>query len=163
MQSSAPAPGSQSPWDSARTASHSTHFYKQLTLLKTRTPSSSRFLPPRRRDPHCNTSPAPTTTGCREDRCPDVSKQPHHSVATAKMSPHILICPEPVLTDHAPSQHRGSTVRQEKIQLLIVEQNVFGVTSPIHESCTACIVVIVRGTSVMTSGSDTVCTQCVSC
>jgi hypothetical protein len=61
-----------------------------------------RFCPPRRRDPH-DTSPAPTTTGWREDRCPVVSKQPLHSRAAAKMSPHIRIGPEPVLTAHAPS------------------------------------------------------------
>jgi hypothetical protein len=53
-------------------------------------------------NPHA-TSPAPTTTGCREDRCPVVSKQQFHSRATAKMSPHISIGPEPVLTAHAPS------------------------------------------------------------
>ena len=40
----------------------------------------------------------------REDRCPVVSKHPLHSRAAAKMSPHILISPEPVLTAHAPSQ-----------------------------------------------------------
>jgi hypothetical protein len=61
-----------------------------------------RFRPPRRRDPHA-TSPAPTATGRREDRCPVVSKRPLHSRAAAKMSPHIRIGPEPVLTAHAPS------------------------------------------------------------
>jgi hypothetical protein len=61
-----------------------------------------RFRPPRRRNPHA-TSPAPTTTGCWEDRCPVVSKRPLHSRATAKMSLHICIGPEPVLTDHSPS------------------------------------------------------------
>ena len=44
-----------------------------------------RFRPPRLRDPHA-TSPAPTTTGWREDRCPVVSKRPLHSRAAAKMS-----------------------------------------------------------------------------
>jgi hypothetical protein len=34
-----------------------------------------RFRLPRHRDPHA-TSPAPTTTGWREDRCPVVSKRP---------------------------------------------------------------------------------------
>jgi hypothetical protein len=61
-----------------------------------------RFRPPLRHDPHV-TSPAPTTTGCREDRCPVVNKLPLHSCAAAKMSPHIRIGPEPVLADHAPS------------------------------------------------------------
>jgi hypothetical protein len=51
-------------------------------------------------DPHA-TSPAPTTTGCLEDRCPVVSKQLLHSRAAANMSPHIRISQEPVLTDHA--------------------------------------------------------------
>ncbi len=54
------------------------------------------FRPPRRRDPHA-TSPAPTTTGWREDKCPVVSKRPVHSSDAAKMSPHIRIGPEPVL------------------------------------------------------------------
>ena len=40
----------------------------------------------------------------REDRCPVVSKQPLHSRAAAKMSQHISISLEPVLTNHAPSQ-----------------------------------------------------------
>jgi hypothetical protein len=48
-------------------------------------------------------SPAPTTTGWREDKCPVVSKRPLHSRAAAKMSPHIRIGPEPVLAAHAPS------------------------------------------------------------
>jgi hypothetical protein len=61
-----------------------------------------RFRPPCSSDPH-NTSPAPTTTGCLEDRCPVVSKRPLHSRIAAKMSPHIRIGPEPVLTAHAPS------------------------------------------------------------
>jgi hypothetical protein len=43
------------------------------------------------------------TTGCREDRCPVVSNRPLHSRAAAKMPPHIRICPDPVLADHAPS------------------------------------------------------------
>ena len=59
-----------------------------------------RFRPPRRRDPHA-TSPAPTTTGWREDRCPVNSKRPLHSRAAAKMSPHISIGPEPVLATYA--------------------------------------------------------------
>ena len=40
----------------------------------------------------------------REDRCLVVSKQPLHSRAAAKMSQHISISPEPVLTNHTPSQ-----------------------------------------------------------
>jgi hypothetical protein len=59
-----------------------------------------RFRPPRSRAPHA-TSPAPTTTGWREDRCPVVSKRPLHSRDAAKM--HIRIGPEPVLAAHAPS------------------------------------------------------------
>jgi hypothetical protein len=37
-----------------------------------------RLRPPLRRDPHA-TSPAPTTTGWREEKCPVVSKRPLHS------------------------------------------------------------------------------------
>ena len=61
-----------------------------------------RFRPPRSSEPH-DTSPAPTTTGWREDRCPVVSKRPLHSRAATKMSPHIRIGPEPVLAAHVPS------------------------------------------------------------
>jgi hypothetical protein len=78
-----------------------------------------RFLPPRRHDTHA-TSPAPTTTGWRGDRRPVISKRPLHSRAAAKMSPHIRICPEPVLTAHTPSPpSAGSHCPQEKIQLPI--------------------------------------------
>ena len=55
-----------------------------------------------------------------------VSKQPLHSRAAAKMSPHIRIGPEPVLTAHAPSPPAvlwAATDRQEKIQPPIAEQN----------------------------------------
>jgi hypothetical protein len=62
-----------------------------------------RLRSPRRTDPHA-TFPAPTTTGCLEDKCPVVSKLPLHSHAAAEMSPHISIGPEPVLTVHASSQ-----------------------------------------------------------
>jgi len=51
-------------------------------------------LPPR---------PAHTTTGWRQDRRPVVSKRPLHSLAAAKMSPHIHIGLEPVLAAHARS------------------------------------------------------------
>ncbi len=61
-----------------------------------------RFLPTSNSEPN-DTSSAPTTTGWREDRCPVVSKQPLHSHAAAKMSQHICICQEPILTSHAPS------------------------------------------------------------
>jgi hypothetical protein len=61
-----------------------------------------RLRPPRLCDPH-DTSPAPTTTGWWEDKCPVVSRRPLHSHAAAKMSPHIHIGPEPVLASHAPS------------------------------------------------------------
>ena len=47
--------------------------------------------------------PAHTTTGWRQDRRPVVSKRPLHSLAAAKMSPHIHIGPEPVLAAHARS------------------------------------------------------------
>jgi hypothetical protein len=48
--------------------------------------------------------PTHTTTGCLQDRRPVVSKRPLHSLAAAKMSPHIRIGPEPVLAAHARSQ-----------------------------------------------------------
>jgi hypothetical protein len=51
-------------------------------------------LPPR---------PYHTTTGWRQDRRPVVSKRPLHSLAAAKMSPHIHIGSEPVLSAHARS------------------------------------------------------------
>jgi hypothetical protein len=113
MQSSAPAPGAPSPWDSALGAiqdsiSQCTFLQMTYTAGNPHADGSApprarpRFRPPRRRDPHA-TSPAPTTTGWREDRCPVVSKWPLHSRAAAKMSPHIRIGPESVLTAHAPS------------------------------------------------------------
>jgi hypothetical protein len=113
MQSSAPASGAPSPWDSALGAiedsiSHCTFVRMTYAGENPHADGSDspgarpRFRPPRRRDPHA-TSPAPTTTGWREDRCPVVSKRPLHSRAAAKMSPHIRIGPEPVLTAHAPS------------------------------------------------------------
>ena len=49
------------------------------------------FHPPLRRYPH-NTSPAPTTTGWREDRCPVVSKLPHPQSCCSKdvtVHPHL--------------------------------------------------------------------------
>ena len=48
-------------------------------------------------------TPRPPHPLQREDRCPVVSKRPLHSRAPAKMSPHIRIGPEPVLTAHVPS------------------------------------------------------------
>ncbi len=51
-------------------------------------------LPPR---------PYHTTTGWQQDRRPVVSKRPLHRLAAAKMSPHIHIGPEPVLSAHARS------------------------------------------------------------
>jgi hypothetical protein len=113
MQSSASAPGAPSPWDSALGAiedsiSQCTFLQMTYTAENHHADGSAapgarpRFRPPRRRDPHA-TSPAPTTTGWREDRCPVVSKRPLHSRAAAKMSPHIRIGPEPFLTAHAPS------------------------------------------------------------
>jgi hypothetical protein len=111
--SSAPSPGAPSPWDCALgviedSISQCTFLQMTYTTENPHADGSAapgarpRFRPPRRRDPHA-TSPAPTTTGWREDRCPVVSKRPLHSRAAAKMSPHIRICPDPVLAAHAPS------------------------------------------------------------
>ena len=63
------------------------------------------------------TRPAHTTTGWRQDRRPVVSKRPLHSLAAAKMSPHIHICPEPVLAAQpGPRPQRAAAVRPERIQ-----------------------------------------------
>jgi hypothetical protein len=113
MQSSAPTPGAQSPWDSVMGAIEdiiSQPTFLQMTYTVENPHADGRdstgarpcFHPTSPINPHA-TSPAPTTTGCREDRCPVVSKQQFHSRATAKISPHISIGPEPVLTAHAPS------------------------------------------------------------
>ena len=113
MQSSAPAPGAPSPWDSVLGAiedSISRCKFLQMTNTAETPHADGRASPGARplfqqtccSDPHA-TSPAPTTTGCLEDRCPVVSKQLLHSRAAAKMLPHIRISPEPVLTAHAPS------------------------------------------------------------
>ena len=78
MQSSAPAPGEQSPWDSplgAIEGSISQCTFLQMTYtaenLHTDDRDTSGARPRLRQtshsDPH-NTSPSPTTTGCREDR-----------------------------------------------------------------------------------------------
>jgi hypothetical protein len=88
-QCDAPAPGAPSPWDSALGAMED--IISQCTFLQmtytAETPHADgsaapgarpRLCPPRLRDPH-TTSPAPTTTGCREDKCPVVSKRPLHS------------------------------------------------------------------------------------
>jgi len=65
-------------------------------------------LPPR---------PTHTTTGWRQDRRPVVSKRPLHSLAAAKMSPHIHIGPEPVLAAQpGPRPQRAAAVRPERIQ-----------------------------------------------
>jgi len=77
-----------------------------LTLLETRTQMAA----PRPEHAHATDRPATetlpprpahTTTGWRQDRRPVVSKRPLHSLAAAKMSPHIHIGPEPVLAAHA--------------------------------------------------------------
>jgi hypothetical protein len=113
MQSSAPSPGAPSPWDSVLGAiedSISQCTFLQMTYTAeppyadgiTSPGARPHFRPPRHRDPH-TTSPTPTTTGCLEDKCPVISKQPLHSRYAAKISPHILIGPESVLTVHAPS------------------------------------------------------------
>jgi hypothetical protein len=113
IQSSAPAPGTPSPWDSELgvievSISQCTFLQMTYTAENPHADGSAapgarpRLRPPRRHDTHV-TSPSPTTTGWREDRCPVVSKRPLHSLSVAKMSPHILIGPEPVLPAHAPS------------------------------------------------------------
>jgi hypothetical protein len=74
-----------------------------------------RYRPSRHRDPPPR--PAHTTTGWWQDRRPVVSKRPLHSLAAAKMSPHIRIGPEPVLAAHAgPRPQRAAAVRPERIQ-----------------------------------------------
>jgi hypothetical protein len=89
IQSSAPAPGAQSPWDGVMGAiedSISQCTFLQMTYTAESphadgraTPGTRpRFRPPCRRDPN-DTSPAPTITGWLEDRCPVVSKRPIHS------------------------------------------------------------------------------------
>ena len=55
--------------------------------------------------------PAHTTIGRQQDRRPVVSKLPLHSRAAAKMSPHIHISPEPVLTAHARSPSAAGSHR----------------------------------------------------
>ena len=113
IQSSAPAPGTPSPWDSELgviEVSISQCTFLQMTYTAENQHADGnvmpgarpRLHPPCRRDPHA-TSPAPTTTGWREDKCPVVSKRPLHSRAAAKMSPHIRIGPKPVLAAHVPS------------------------------------------------------------
>ena len=78
MQSSAPAPGAQSPWDSSLGViedSISQCPFLQMTYTAENPHAHGSaapgarpcFRPPRRRDPHA-TSPAPTTTGWREYR-----------------------------------------------------------------------------------------------
>jgi hypothetical protein len=113
MQSSALSPGAQSPWDSELGAiedSISQCTFLQMTYTAENPHEDGnvapgarpRFRPPLHSYPHAM-SPAPTTTGRWKDRCPVVSKRPLHSSDAAKMSLHIRICPEPVLTVQAPS------------------------------------------------------------
>ena len=113
IQSPALTPGAPSPWDSTLGViedSISQCTFLQMTYTsenphadgRSASGSLPRFRPPRRSDPHA-TSPAPTTTGWLEDKCPVVSKRPLHSHAAAKMSPHIRIGPKPVLAAHVPS------------------------------------------------------------
>jgi hypothetical protein len=116
MEFSATAPGAQSPWDSVMGAiedSISQCTFLQMTYTTenphadgSATPGARpRHRPSRHRDRHNDhaTSPAPTTTGWQEDRCPVVSKRPLHSCSAAKMSTRICIGPEPVLASHAQS------------------------------------------------------------
>jgi hypothetical protein len=124
IQSSTPSPGAPSPWDSAMGAiedriSQCTFLQMTYTAENPHADGSAapgarpRFRPPHRRDPH-DTSPASKTTGLLEDRCPVVSKRPLHSSAAAKMSPHIRIGPEPVLTAHATSPPAAGSHRPAK-------------------------------------------------
>jgi hypothetical protein len=112
-QCAAPAPGAPSQWDSTLGATEDSISqcpFLQMTYTAENPHADGsaapgarpRLRPPRRRDHH-STSPAPTTTGWREDKCPVVSKRPLHSRAAAKMSPHIRIGLESVLAAHAPS------------------------------------------------------------
>ena len=69
-------------------------------------------------------SPTTTRTGWREGRCPIIRKRPLHSQAAEKMSPHISIGPEPVLSAHAPSPpaaNSHSPAREDSAP--IAEQN----------------------------------------
>jgi len=97
MQSCASSPGAPSPWDSVLGAiedniSQCTFLQMTYTAENPHADGSAalgarpRFRPPRCRDPHA-TSPAPTTTGWREDRCPVVSKRPLHSRAATGSGP----------------------------------------------------------------------------
>ncbi len=140
MHSSAPPPGAPSPWDSALGAtkdsiSQCTFLQMTYTAVNPHADGSAapgarpRFRPPRRRDPHA-TSLAPTTKGWREDRCPVVSKRPLHIRSAAKMSPHIRIGPEPVLTAHArspPAKKGQSCEGAELVGVLVAET--------IHPAC----------------------------
>jgi hypothetical protein len=100
MQSSAPAPGSQSTWDSALGYSSISQCpFLQMTYTAENPYADGNAAPgacprPSRHAPH-------TTIGCRQDRRPVVSKRPLHSHAAAKMSQDIRIGPEPVLAAHA--------------------------------------------------------------
>jgi hypothetical protein len=110
MQSSTPAPGAQSPWDSTMgyRGQHLTVPISTIKLLKTRMQMTvshpehahayDRFA-----TVTLQTRPAHTTIGWRQDRRPVVSKRPPHICAATKMSPHISIGPEPVLATHARS------------------------------------------------------------
>jgi hypothetical protein len=101
MQSSAPAPGAPSPWDSVLGAiedSISQCTFLQMTYTaenphadgSTAPGARPRFRPPRRRDPHA-TSPAPTTTGWRENRCPYVSKRLGSLPIPLGWLPHTIV------------------------------------------------------------------------
>jgi hypothetical protein len=113
MQSSAPAPRTLSPWDCAMGVIEDS--ISQCTFLQMiytaenphadgsdASGSHPRFSPPLCSYPH-DTSPAPTATGCLEDRCPVVSKLPLHSHTASKMSLHTCMGQDPVLADHVPS------------------------------------------------------------
>jgi len=66
--------------------------------------AASGARPRQRQSRHCNppdTSSSHDNWVSATDRRPVVSKRPLHSLAAAKMSPHIHIGPEPVLAAHA--------------------------------------------------------------
>ena len=98
MQSSAPAPGSQSTWDSALGYSS----ISQCPFLQMTYTAENQHADGSGRPEHVHATDRPDTViGWWQDRRPVVSKRPLHSHAAAKMSQDIRIGPEPVLAAHA--------------------------------------------------------------
>jgi hypothetical protein len=128
MQSSAPAPRALSPWDSAMGAiedSISQCTFLQMTYTAEKphadgiTPSGARprLRPTITSDPH-TTSPTPTTTGWREDRCPASANGPPQSRCSKDVTSHLYWlgahpgrpCPVPACNGQPlPSQRRFSS------------------------------------------------------